>query len=127
MGTFDRQIKSALRQIKAKGTVVQWNKPVNDPASDPAAPTALAPLQFNVSIVFFTNIQLTQFTTRSLIKGTELPQGAFYGLMGAQSFTPELRDWIVDGDRIYTMKPEDGIDTLAPNGQVILHTLRLLE
>lgn len=128
MGVYDRQIATALRIIKAKGQVVTWFQPVDNADDNPAAPVGLPPVQFPVSIAFFPNNELSLFSTRSMMLNTEVAQGAFYGLMGAQVFTPGLRDWVVTPDgHTYRVKPENGIDTIAPNGQVILHTVRFIE
>lgn len=129
MGVYDDDIAGALQDIAEFGRSVTWRQFVANPADDPAAPGPGTIVDYTgVSIAFFPNEKLSLHTT-----GTAMPlyldvaEGVFYGIMGSQPFMPSLHDLVIDGERTYRLRPIDGIDTLAPNGQVVLHTLRFVE
>lgn len=122
MGEYDRAIATAQRLIAKKGMTVTWEQQENGEAPDPSKPWRPAeaePVEHEVSIVFLPyNRENQQFL--SMMTGTEIPQGAEYGLMGAVDFTPNLNDTVVrNGVRLGIEK----IDLLAPAGDPVLYTI----
>ncbi len=128
MGVFDRQVATAQRLIAKNGASVIWRKTLIPADDNPANPTAGTSQDFPVKIVFLTNEQVNLFTTLTMMKGSDVPTGKLYGLMGAVTFDPAIVDLIVGtpyGD--LRMQDKNGINRLAPNGQTILYTLRFSE
>ena len=118
---------TAARLIAAKGVEVTWAK-VAAPATggepwnpqvntDPEAP---APATYSPAVVFFPPGLQTQRTLQALF-GVEVPQSYEYGLLaGNVAFTPELSDVVTRGGVVI---PIVKVDTLAPNGSAVLHTV----
>lgn len=126
MGVFDRQTATALRLIDRYGAAVTWRKFITPDDDNPADPTDPAEEDHPVKIAFFTNNELSLFTTLSSLLGTEVPNGKMYGIMGHVDFIPQLTDLIVGspfGD--LRLLQDNGLDELNPNGEgAILYTLR---
>lgn len=126
MGTFDRQIATAERLIKKNGQKVTWRKPgtsTPDP-STPWLPAATAPTDYtDTSIVFLPNNRINNELLRYL-GATEVTTGNVRGLMWAVPFTPAANDIVLRAGVELRVK---SIDTLAPNGQIILHTIEFHE
>lgn len=118
---------TAARLIAAKGVAVTWAKqatpatggePWNpQPDTDPLAP---APASYTPSVVFFPPGLQTQRTLQAMF-GVEVPASYEYGLLaGNVAFTPEMSDIVT---RSGVVLPIVKIDTLAPAGSAILHTV----
>lgn len=123
MGVFDRQIANAIRVIQKKGQVVTWRQ-LSDGApadmSKPWKPGETVETEVEVSIVFLPETQKNLEFLR-LIMGTTVPTGNLTGLMAAQNFTPKVKDIVVrDGIPLGVCS----VDPLAPNGDIILYSLR---
>lgn len=125
MGQFDRQIATALRLIQKNGQSVSWKQTaitVPD-AQKPWLPTSSAVVEYSPFICFLPFIQATPNGARQFLTpvgGGEAESGTFYGLMGAQSFTPDLKDVVTRAGVILDI---ESIEVLAPNGQNILYTI----
>lgn len=120
MGQFDRQVATALRLIQKNGQRVIWRQR-GEGISDPQAPwLPVSDITVdNTPFICFLPLESGKEFLMSMGKG-EAATGAFYGLMGAQSFAPSLKDTVIrDGIELDI----DSIDVLSPNGQVILYTI----
>lgn len=123
MGVFDRQIATAKRLIEKNGELSQWVvRTQNAPNPDtPWIPTGETDVSNPVKIVFLPVgtrfLELVQ-----MIAKTEVPTGSQKGLMAAVDFVPQIDAVIIrpSGDRQYKVK---SIDTISPNGQIILYKL----
>lgn len=123
MGRFDRQIETAKRLIKQNGQLVTWRRvtdgsPVSP--SEPWKPGAPTYTDVPVYIVFIPEDRRNaEFL--SALSGTSVPKGKLVGYMAAQDFVPTLKDVVLrDGETIGVRT----LDPLAPNGQVIMYTIR---
>lgn len=123
MGVFDRQIATAIRLINKNGELVQWIDRVATPV-DPAKPwlpTGEVDTPEPVKIVFLPVgtrfLELLQIAAKS-----EVPTGSQKGLMAAVSFVPKIDSLVIRAsqNRQYKIK---SIDTISPNGQIILYKL----
>lgn len=126
MGVYDRQIANAQRAIKAKGRACVWRAIANDAPTDtskPWKPGAVDPTDYPVNILFLPEGRSTGAFLRAL-GGTDIQVGEDYGLMGAVSFVPTTRAEIYAEDGTTLLRTVMVVETLAPNGENILHTLR---
>lgn len=126
MGTFDRQIATAKRLIEKNGQKITWRKPgTSTPDTDkPWLPVATTPTDYtDISIVFLPNNRINNELLR-YFGATEVTTGNVRGLMWAVSFVPTANDIVLRAGVELRVK---SIDTLAPNGQVILHTIEFHE
>lgn len=127
MADYSDDIAGALEDIAEAGEACTWFKPASQ-AGTPSRPEAGAsPTQTPVFILFLPNKQASMLTILSALADSNVPGGSEKGLMGNHGFTPELGDWIIraNSERM-TIVPENGIDTLAPSGVAILHTIRFV-
>lgn len=123
MAKFDRAIATATRLIAANGQAVTWRQ-VSDGApgdsAQPWKPGASANVDNAVNIVFLPDDR-RDYEFLRLLGATEIPKGKLVGLMAAPSFTPTIKDVVVrDGVTLGI----DAVDPLAPNGQIILYTVK---
>lgn len=121
MGQFDRQIATALRLIKKNGQPVKWRQiPTTEPDPlKPWKPVGGAPVDRTVDICFLPlDLQNKEFLAS--LGNTEAAVGSFYGLMGAVSFTPNIKDVVLRDGVLLEIA---SIDLLSPNGQAILYTV----
>lgn len=122
MGVFDRQIAQAVRQISQKGQTVTWRQ-VRDGAGDveqPWKPGAAENTDVQVKIVFLPESARNLEFLR-LLQGTSVPTGNLTGLMAAQTFIPKVKDIVIrDGVPMGVCS----VDPLAPNGEIIMYSLR---
>lgn len=118
MAIYDRQIATATRLVAKYGQSVVWRK-VGILTPDPSQPwenTNGTTVDNSVKMVF-----LTKWRDELLLKylkGTDIPTGANFGLMGVQSFVPAINDYVVRGSDNYIVKD---IDIISPNGTPILY------
>lgn len=122
---YARQIASTLKKIKAKGQAVTWVK--NNAVTNNSQPWKTTnpgnPPSFPVNIAFFPPGGVLSESMQHLDKGTSVDQGGPRGIMGAVPFTPALNDKVLRGTEWLQVKD---IDTVAPNGEVILYKLRFV-
>lgn len=122
MGTFDRQIATAKRLIEKNGQKITWRKLAKTtPDTDkPWIVEEDGETDYdNISIVFLPNNRQNNELIR-YITGTEVTCGNVQGLMWGVPFTPSADDIVIrDGIELRIKS----IDTLSPNGQIILHTI----
>ncbi len=123
VGVYDRQVAAAKRLIAAKGQAVTWRRLVDGSPTDPSKPwlpSAATTTDTAVSIVFLPMNRLG-YESLTFMRDTEVPEGAYQGLMsGDVTFTPSIKDKVIrDGVQLEILN----IDTLAPNGQAIIHTI----
>ncbi len=123
MGIFDRQIAQATRMIGAKGQEVTWRQIVDGTPADtdkPWMPGEADTADYTVKMVFLPE---TRFNLEflNLTEGTTVAKGRVVGLMAAQAFTPTLKDIVIrDGVNMGVRS----VDPLAPNGDIIMYTVR---
>jgi hypothetical protein len=121
MTIYADQIASTLELIAEKGQLVQWRQ-IRDTVPDAAQPWntgAASHTDTDVSIVFLP-INKEMRETLAFFGDTELLIGMTMGLMGAYSFTPSAKDIVIrDGVELKLFS----VNTLAPDGPAILHTI----
>jgi len=125
MGQFDRQINTVKRLIAKYGQTVTFkhiNSPVALDDSKPREKTDIAASQTDIKMVFLSPSVsgASQFGKELLqyLSGTEIAKGTVRGYCGSFQYEPKLNDiFIRDGNEL-TIK---AADTLAPNGQIIMH------
>lgn len=126
MTRYSEDIKSTLALIKDSGMLVRWQQMKPTPGEDPANPGPGTAVLFPVYMVFLPNEQIRLLSTLTLMKGTDVATGALYGLMGqVEGFEPALTDRVLGtpyGD--LNVSDQNGINKLAPNGEIILYTVR---
>jgi len=116
---YKRQLAAAKRLIAAKGAKVTWRQPP-DQTADPDKPWNAVqgdPVDFGVSIVFLPD---TRKEFAALMKGTDVPEGAETGLMGAVEFEPQVGDMVIRNGsalRVVSLSP------LQPDGVPLLYTI----
>jgi hypothetical protein len=119
--TYARQIAKAKQLIHKYGQSVNWQKSGATPSGpQPWKKTPAAPVDNAVEILFLRAQGGSINALFHLLKGTDIPEGGKRGLMGAVGFTPDIGDTVIQGSVPLTIK---SIDTLAPNGPVILYFL----
>ena len=122
MGVFDRQVATALRLISEKGQTVTWVKKANPVFADPNKPwikTDGSDVSYSVKVVFFP-IYRDLKENQAVMDYTRREVGAEMCFMGQVSFNPELSDILIrDGVSLIVKN----IDTIRPNGEVILHEI----
>lgn len=126
MGTYDTQVATAKRIIATKGRACLWRAIENAAPSDASKPWkagAATPVDTPVRIVFLPDTGSQSAFLRALT-GTDIVVGDDYGLMAASGFVPTTRAEIYAEDGVTLLRTVKTIDTLAPNGEIILHTLR---
>lgn len=120
MGTFDKQIDTALRLIKKNGQKVIWRQSAETiNVSKPWLLSKTGDIDYAPFICFLPlggNDKEFLFSLGKL----EVPTGAFYGLMGNVNFIPNLKDTIIRDNIPLEI---ESIDLLIPNGQKILYTI----
>lgn len=128
MALYDRQIETAKRMISKYGQSVTWRKRTeiledDDKPWEPSEGDEGSPVDATVSICFLPmdlqNKKLIQYMT-----GKEVATGFLVGLMGEVSFSVDIKDTVVRGSEVLKIA---SIDTLAPNGRPILHTVEFQE
>lgn len=124
MGVYDRQTATALRLIGKYGAAVLWRSIDREPA-DPSQPWKGGPnttTEHDATVAFFPYSIQTKALMQQLA-GTDVIVGADYGLMGRVNFVPTIGDEVITGldGRVRTVQ---AIDPLAPNGEIILYTIR---
>lgn len=123
MGQFDRQIATAKRLIAKNGQAVTWRRTTDAAPADsakPWKPGTSTVIDTPVTIIFLPEDR-RDFEFLRLLGATEVPKGKLVGLMAAVGFTPTIKDTVI---RAGVSLGIDAIDPLAPNGQIILYTVR---
>ena len=122
MGRFDDEVLMALEEIRDNGQTVTWTTTpiIREDENEPWKQTSGQSETFTVSMVFLP-INKEQQETLMLSK-EGVPDGAVMAYMAVTPFTPMPTDTV---SRDGTILSIESINTLAPNGQVILHTLIL--
>lgn len=125
MSIYARQIATAKRVIKKKGRACVWNNVGNAPnAARPWKPGARNPNAHNVHIAFFNETSSKDLASLATLMGTDIVVGDDYGLMPAVSFVPTAKAEIYAADGTTLLRTVNTIDALAPNGDVILYTIK---
>lgn len=127
MGVYDRQIATALRLIERYGQVCEWHKDqvVPDDPNRPWLGGGTVPDPHSPSIAFLPATDGASGFGVSKFRGSDTEAASFntFGLMGAQDFTPEVTDRLVRGGQPLVIV---AVDTLAPNGEPVLHVLSIM-
>jgi len=123
MGEYDRQIALAVRMIAQKGQLVQWKKP-GAATGTLANPISGTPEFIDTRILFLPNKRDGLASFLSVIQDTEVPTGGIKGLMATVPFEPLLVDTVIRGTEELVLDGKNGIEALAPNGEIILYFLR---
>jgi len=127
MGRYDSKITAVKRMINKYGQQVTY-RVTNANIADLNKPWIqlddVLPVEYQSYIIFLSpssnglsriGQELLQYMNKD-----EVAEGTIRGYMAASTFTPKLSDIVVrDGEELKI----DAIDTLAPNGQVIMHIL----
>lgn len=119
MARFDRQVATALKLIAKNGESVTWRTIPDATPSDPDKPWrpgTTTPVDNPVIICFLPASE----KTFSYMNASEVPKGAFMGLMGNVPFEPKLKDVAIRNGKQLRIS---AIDLLSPNGQKILYTV----
>lgn len=119
MAQFDRAIRTALRLIKKNGHRVEWKQYGESEQGQPWKPLSDVEVT-NYPFICF--LPLDRIGKEFLISlgQSEAVSGSVYGLMGAQSFVPNLKDTVYrDGVSLDI----SSIEVLSPNGQIILYII----
>ena len=126
MGIYDRHIATVKRLIAKYGQDVIFRS-TNQAIADSTKPwenTETTPNETTVKMVFIdpstTGTSLIGKEILQYLKGTSIPSGVVRGLCAPFAYVPKLNDvFIRDGNQLTV----SGIDTLAPGGISIMHTL----
>lgn len=126
MGAFDRQIKTVKRLIDKYGELVTIKTPaysIPDP-NKPWVSVQVPPSSVNLKMVFLspssTGESLFGKELLQYLSGTQTPSGGIRGYMASSSIVPNLSSIILRSNKELVVK---AVDTLSPNGQIIMHTL----
>lgn len=127
MAEYSRAIKTALRLITKKGMPVVWSKLIPGADISPGRPGPATPVYFPTVAVFLPANLQTMRTMQELF-GPDAPVGREMVLLPAFGAEPDLNDLLYRGatnpPTTAGMKPFH-IDTLAPAGDAVLHTVWL--
>ena len=117
---FTRQITTAKRLIQKNGQLVQWKKTVKDvSATNPWEQVETVSVSNDVYICFLSSTD----PWLRYIKGSDVPLGGIYGLMGQTSFSLSIGDVVIRDGKELRIKE---IDSFAPNGEIILNTIEFV-
>lgn len=131
MGVYDRQIATAKRQIAAKGRKVIWRE-YNDAEPEEGGvawkPTEVDTTDHTVAVLFLPDSGPNRAFMRA-ITGADAVTGQDYGLMASVGFEPTVNDRIYAVEGVGTenetlLRTIVDVDPLAPNGDIILYTIR---
>jgi len=120
MARFDRQIATAQRLIKKNGVAVKWRKFVKTEVPGKPWEFTQVPVDYDVVVCFLTMTKAL-YETLAFIPNTDVAIGSTMGLMGQVEFDIEGTDVVIDYDG--KELAIETVQTLAPNGQKILHTV----
>lgn len=126
MGTFDRQIATATRLIAKNGRACIWRALGNEASEDADKPWIKGEETTDdntVSIVFLPDTSANLAFLRTLTNEA-INVGDDYGLMSVGDFVPTNRAEIYDETGVTLLRGVKSVNPLAPNGEVILYTLR---
>lgn len=120
MARFDRQIATALRLIKKNGVAVKWKKFIKTPVPGKPWESVPTPVEYD-TVICFLPLTKSLYESLAFIPGTDVATGGTLGLMGQVAFAVEDTDVVIDyeGNELAI----ETVQTLAPNGQKILHTV----
>lgn len=120
MGIYDNAVKTAKRLIHRYGQSVTWRQPAaTTPGNTPWKPTAAAPTDETVKIVFLPKTGDSKELLRYLA-GTEITIGSLQGLMPVTDFEPDLNDVVLRDGKELRIK---AITPLSPGGVIIFYTI----
>lgn len=126
MGTFDRQIATAKRLIAKNGRTCVWRALENDAPVDVNKPWKKGietTDDATVKIVLLPDTRANLAFLQTLTNET-ISIGDDYGLMASVDFVPTKRAEVYDETGTKLLRSVKSVDTLAPNGEVVLHTIR---
>ncbi len=126
MGEYDRQIATAKRLIAQKGRKVVWRKHTPGALPDaakPWEPGSDTTTDYPVTIVFLPEGAQTRAFMQTVL-GSDVIAGYDYGLMSSVPFVPTVKDEVYDEAGTELLRTVHSVDPLAPNGDVILYTVR---
>lgn len=126
MGTYDRQIATAKRLIGKSGRACVWRAIIDGAAPDADKPWKKGDDQendYDVKLLFLPDTRSNMAFLQSL--GSEaINVGDDYGLIAAVDFVPTNRAEIYDETGTTLLRGVKSVEPLAPNGDVILYTIR---
>lgn len=123
-GEYSRAIATAQRLIAKKGLRCTWHSNrQQENAEKPWRPLDNNDTPVVVPMLFLPTGRVGD-EFRSLLQGTEIPQGAEMALMGAVTFEPALTDTIQRFGQTLRLKT---IDRIAPNGLPVLWVLGVVQ
>lgn len=120
MARFDRQIATALRLIAKNGVAVKWKKFIKTEVPGKPWESTQTPVEYD-AVICFLPLTKSLYESLAFIPGTDVQTGGTMGLMGQVSFEVEDTDVVIDyeGKELAI----ETVQTIAPNGQKILHTM----
>jgi hypothetical protein len=128
---YAEDIEETLQSIREEGTVCIWHyagaaeaEPGTAPSWEDEAPTA--PTPYPDTPILLLPINRVDFESIRDVKGTEIPQGRYQGLLpGGVPFSPTLKDICeLENGRRFSVVNYDRID---PDGTAILYIMQLQE
>lgn len=126
MGEYDRQIATAKRIIDQKGRECTWRNDVPGAPVDPEKPWLPGPStteEHTVKIVFLPDTKNNKEFLQAMSK-EPINVGDDYGLLAAVDFHPNLKSSVWNDDNDVMLRGIKSIEPLAPNGDIILYTIK---
>jgi hypothetical protein len=123
MARFDRAIALSTKLIAKNGQAVTWRVIKDGAPLDPLQPwkpTEQAATVEHPVVIAFLPLSGDMRKTITRLRGTEVPINAVMGLMASVDFNPVAKDVVIRDGQEWRI---EHIDTLAPNGQKVLHTV----
>ena len=123
---YRNQRKAVQRIVKRKGMKCYWQPPTKKRASS-SEPwkkrSGTLAEGYEVHILFLTHASRTLEGIQQLLP-VGIIVGDDYGFMGAVDFKLQVGSKIVDSDTGKVLRKVKSIDTLAPDGKPIFHTIQ---
>lgn len=117
--SYDSLIATAKRMISEKGQTVTWRQLTTTPGAKSWEAGDNVQTDNSVKMVFLPNERYERETLRYLA-GTDVPNGNTIGYMAQVSFSPSLKDVVIqDG----VERAIGSIKEYAPNGTPILYVI----
>ena len=126
MGVYDRQIATAKRLIAAKGRTCVWRTLDEAAPADETKPWKKGEetTTDNAAKIVFLPDTRSNLAFLQTLTDQPINVGDDYGIMAAVDFVPTTRAEIYDESGATLLRGIKSVDVLAPNGEVILYTLR---
>jgi hypothetical protein len=120
LADYTRQIESAKRLIAKYGQAVTFRKIANGTPENlemPWKPGPAVQTDYSVSMAFFP-VGRVKNEFEHYSKDMQTPEGSELGYMASQDFVPAIKDVVLRGGEVLTVR---SIDRIAPDGTPILY------